>query len=51
MGQGGVGVGGVGCRDDPVFEKQVYTQLTPSPPIIILHTRSKWQKNRVPTSC
>ena len=24
----GVGVGGGGCRDNPVFEKQVYTQLT-----------------------
>jgi len=22
---------GGGCRDDPVFEKQVCTQLTPSP--------------------
>ena len=44
MGQGGVRVRGGGSREDPVFEKQVYTQFTPSPPIIILHTRSKWQR-------
>jgi len=31
-------MGGGGCRDDPVFEKQVYTQLTPSPLTIVPHT-------------
>ena len=31
-GAGGVRVGGGGCRDNPVFEKQVYMQLTPRPP-------------------
>jgi len=29
MGWGRVRVGGGGCRDDHVFEKQVRTQLTP----------------------
>jgi len=28
-GVGGVRVGGVGYRDDPIFEKQMCTQLTP----------------------
>ena len=37
-GAGGVRVEGVGCHEDPVFEKQVYTQLTPSPLTIIPHT-------------
>jgi len=37
MGQGGFRVEGVGCRDDPIFEKQVCTQLTPSPLTIIPH--------------
>ena len=32
MGQGGLRVGGGECRDDHVFETQVYTQLTPQPP-------------------
>ena len=43
-------MGGGGCRDDPVFEKQVCTQLTPSPLTIISHTGQKWQRNRVRTS-
>ena len=34
FGEGEVG----GCRDDPVFEKQVCTQLTYIPLTIILHT-------------
>ena len=37
-GAGGVGMGGGGCRDEPVFEKQVCTQLTPSPLTTISHT-------------
>ena len=49
MGQGGLRVGGGGCRDDPVIEKQVCTQLTPSPLAIILHTASKWQRKKVCT--
>jgi len=32
------GVGSVGCRDNPIFEKQVCTQLTPSPLTTISHT-------------
>ena len=43
-------MGGVGCRDNPIFEKQVFTQLTPSPLTIIPHTGSKRQRKRVPTS-
>jgi len=35
---GGVRVGGGGFRDDPIFEKQVYTQLIPSPLTIIPDT-------------
>jgi len=50
MGQGGVRVGGGGCRDDPVFEKQVCTQLTPSPLTIIPHTGSKRQMKKVRTN-
>jgi len=38
MGQGGARVGGGGCRDDPVFEKQVCTQLTHISLTIIPHT-------------
>jgi hypothetical protein len=34
----GVRVGGVGCRDDLVFEKQVCTQLTYISLTIIPHT-------------
>jgi len=50
MGWGEVRMGGGGCHDDPFFEKQVWTQLTPSPLTIIPHTGQKWQRNRVPTS-
>ena len=32
MGLGEVGVEGGGCRDDHVFEKHVFTQLTPQHP-------------------
>jgi len=37
-GLGGVRVGGMGCREDTVFEKQVCMRLTPSPLTIIPHT-------------
>jgi len=37
-GTGGVRVGGGGCRDNPVFEKQVCTQLTHISLTIIPHT-------------
>ena len=38
MGQRELRVWGGGCCDDLVFEKQVCTQLTPSPLTIIPHT-------------
>jgi len=37
-GVGGVRVEGGGCRDDPVFEKQVYSQLTHRSLTTISHT-------------
>jgi len=40
-GAGGVRVEGGGCRDDPVFEKQVCTQLTHISLTIIPHTGYK----------
>ena len=49
MGQRGVRMGGRGCHNDPVFEQQVYTQLTHSSLTIIPHTGSKWQRKRVRT--
>ena len=47
----GVRVEGGGCRDDPVFEQQVCTQLTHRPLETISQTASKLQMNKVPTSC
>ena len=50
MGQRGVRMGGGGCRDDPIFEKQVHTQLTHISLTIIPDIGYKLQRKRVRTS-
>ena len=51
IGQWGVRMEGGGCRDDHVFEKQVYTQLTHISLTINPHAASKWQRKKLPTCC